>query len=74
MSSTDKELARIITLATRYREAAEQLHDLQAQRDEAIVDAIDRHRYQQKTVAAAAGLSRARIIAILANSPIQEVI
>lgn len=64
-------LPRLEQLARETRDAQDAAQLLQRQRDALIVEAVDAG-ITQRAVAQAAGISKGRIIAVLANAPITE--
>lgn len=70
----DHELARLTAICQRAKEAAEYARTVQEQRDELIRELVDEHEYTQREVAAAAGLSRSRLVAVMAGGIIDSVI
>ena len=64
-------VSRIRTAAEETRVATSEARQLQQARDELIVEAVD-SGLPQRDVAAAAGISKSRIIAILGNAPPTE--
>lgn len=67
-------LDRITELSRRARDATDAAKLIQAQRDSLIVEAIDAEGERAGKVAAAAGISRARITVILGNAAFTDLV
>lgn len=67
-------LTRIMELSRRAREATDAARLIQQQRDSLIVEAVDREGAKAREVAAAAGISRARVTVILGNATFSDLV